>query len=146
MLDQVDNLLPADGAVYLYQDFLSKSAATSLMKHLNQETNWTQREIIIFGRPVMQPRLMAWYGDREYRYSGICLSPSKWTSTVLTLKQRIERLSGAEFNTALLNLYRDGNDSMGWHQDNERTLGKNPVIASLSLGAERKFKLSLIHI
>ncbi len=144
MSKQSENLLPADGIVHLYQDFLSSSAASCLMERIDQQTDWTQREIIIFGKPVMQPRLMAWYGDREYQYSGIRLSPIEWHPTLLNVKSIIEEQSGVKFNTALLNLYRNGEDSMGWHQDNEKSLGHEPVIASLSLGAERKFKLKHI--
>tara|TARA_X000000950_G_C13894188_1_gene652117 strand:+ start:2461 stop:3048 length:588 start_codon:yes stop_codon:yes gene_type:complete len=138
------NLLPTDGSAHLYPEFLSPSAADGLMQRIEQQTNWTQREIIIFGKAVMQPRLMAWYGDREYCYSGISLAPVNWHPTLLNLKSTIEQQCAARFNTALLNLYRNGEDSMGWHQDNEQSLGEQPVIASLSLGVERKFKFKHI--
>lgn len=139
-LNQPVNLLPRDGVVHLYEDFLAPDMATQLMQCLTHEINWVQREIVLFGKAVMQPRLMAWCGDRMYQYSGISLAPAEWHPTLFNLKQRIETCSGHQFNTALLNLYRDGQDSMGWHQDNEKVLGDEPVIASLSLGAQRRFK------
>jgi len=91
----------------------------------------------------MQPRLTAWYGDpgKAYSYSGITMQPHNWTKALLEIKQRIEAVAGASFNSALLNLYRDGKDSMGWHRDNEKELGINPVIGSVSFGAARTFVL-----
>lgn len=134
------NLLPCDGEAYLLENFLTHSVATHLQQQLRTNTQWEQRDIIIFGKRVNQPRLMAWHGDKEYTYSGITLVPLEWTTILTSLKQKIESATQTSFNSALLNLYRDGQDSMGWHQDNERSLGQQPIIASLSLGAERKFK------
>ena len=97
----------------------------------------------MFGKPVLIPRLSAWYGNEgaSYTYSGLTLQPNAWTDELLSIKQKIETISGATFNSVLLNFYRHGQDSMGWHADDEPELGKMPTIASLSLGAERRFLL-----
>ncbi len=138
-----NNLLPADGEVFFYPEFFSKTESDQLFNTLMQEISWKQEPIIIFGRQVIQPRLTAWYGDEgmSYRYSGITMQPDRWTAALLQIKERIEQVSGKRFNSALLNLYRDGKDSMGWHRDNEKELGINPVIGSVSFGATRKFVL-----
>ncbi len=93
----------------------------------------------MFGKEVMQPRLTAWYGDsgKGYSYSGITMQPTPWNSTLIQIKEKIEKSSGVKFNSALLNFYRDENDSMGWHRDNEKELGENPSIGSVSFGATR---------
>ena len=98
-------------------------------------------EVVVFGRRVIQPRLTAWYGDPgcAYAYSGIRLEPSPWSATLRDLKARIEAATAEAFNSVLLNYYRDERDSVGFHSDDEPELGPRPVIASLSLGAERVF-------
>jgi alkylated DNA repair dioxygenase AlkB len=93
------------------------------------------------GRRIPIPRLTAWHGAAGYVYSGIRLTPAPWTPPLLELKALAERLAGQSFNSVLLNLYRDGRDSVSWHADNEPGLGRDPVIASLSLGAVRRFQL-----
>ena len=105
------------------------------------ETPWRSETITLWGKAVLQPRLTAWYGDPglNYSYSGIRLTPKYWTDTLLELRECVEKASDAPFNSVLLNCYRDNNDSMGMHSDNEAELGKDPVIASLSLGEERMF-------
>ena len=105
--------------------------------------HWQQQAIKIFGKSVMQPRLTAAFADKgvKYGYSGISLDAQEWTPELLLIKSRAELFSATTFNTALLNFYRNGNDSMGWHRDNEKVLGPQPVIASVSLGAIRKFQL-----
>ena len=105
--------------------------------------SWQQDWITLYGRSLPQPRLTAWYGDagKTYTYSGITMQPSPWTENLLNLKATVEAVSGVTFNSVLLNLYRDGNDSMGWHSDDEPELGQNPVIGSLSLGGTRRFRL-----
>lgn len=140
-----DNLLPFQGEALLFPAVCTHSEREAYLQRLLQETDWKQEAIRLFGRQVMQPRLTAWYGDTgvRYGYSGIRLEPQPWTDTLLELKALAERYAGCRFNSALLNLYRDGNDSMGWHRDNERALGPEPLIASLSLGAERKFRFRL---
>lgn len=106
------------------------------------ETPWRQDHALMFGRRVALPRLTAWYGDAGagYSYSGITMQPTPWTPLLMRLKARAEELAGVAFNSALLNYYRDGRDSVGWHADNEPELGRDPVIASLSLGATRRFE------
>jgi alkylated DNA repair dioxygenase AlkB len=111
------------------------------MRRLTDCTPWSQQQITVYGKPCLQPRLSAWYGDLNYSYSGITMEPLPWTQTLLQIKSRVETLLQQEFNSVLLNLYRDHNDSMGMHSDNERELGERPVIASLSLGEERTFLL-----
>jgi alkylated DNA repair dioxygenase AlkB len=121
--------------------FLSKAEAAHALKALTLQTPWEQKTITLFGKPVLEPRLTAWIGDPDavYTYSGTRLSPHPWTEALLKMKARIERQCGATFNSVLLNLYRDQNDSMGMHSDDEKELGPQPVIASLSLGAPRRF-------
>jgi alkylated DNA repair dioxygenase AlkB len=125
--------------------FLDEAEAGSLLARLWRELNWSQREITVYGRRVMQPRLVAWYGDAAavYSYSGLTLRPLPWHPLLQDLRLRIERNTGQRFNAVLANAYRDGRDSMGWHADNEKELGPRPVIASLSLGAPRRFLLRL---
>lgn len=113
----------------------------SLLQELIAATNWRQEAITVYGKPYLQPRLSAWHGDLAYRYSGIRLEPLPWTQTLLDLKIRVEQLTEHQFNSVLLNFYRDQNDSMGMHSDDERELGRQPAIASLSLGEERTFRL-----
>ncbi len=104
---------------------------------------WRQETIKIFGNEIQQPRLTAWYGDEGaiYTYSHITNHPLPWTPELLEIKQRCEQVARAQFNSVLLNYYRDGQDSMGWHQDNEPELGEHPVIASVNFGATRRFQL-----
>lgn len=96
----------------------------------------------MFGKEILQPRLTALYGDadKKYSYSGITMQPQQWTKSLLEIKDKIEQVAGVTFTTALLNFYRDGKDSMGWHRDNEKVLGINPVIGSVSFGAARTFQ------
>ena len=112
-----------------------------MLDRLLAEIDWRQDEARIMGRTVALPRLTAWYGDAGYRYSGIDNPPRPWLPLLLELKGVAETLAGARFNSVLLNLYRDGRDGMGWHSDDERSLGPEPVIASLSFGATRRFRL-----
>jgi alkylated DNA repair dioxygenase AlkB len=123
--------------------FISTVEADAAFAALMVETPWRHDEIFVYGRKVLQPRLTAWYGDAgaRYAYSGIELAPLPWTPLLGDLKARVERAAGARFNSLLMNLYRDGRDSVSWHSDAEPELGRNPVIASLSFGAVRKFQL-----
>jgi alkylated DNA repair dioxygenase AlkB len=123
--------------------FLDADQSAGLLARLWRELDWSQREITVFGRRVMQPRLVAWYGDAGalYSYSGLTLEPLPWHPLLLDLRLRIERHTGQQYNAVLANAYRNGDDSMGWHADNEKELGPRPVIASLSLGAPRRFLL-----
>ena len=107
------------------------------------EIEWRHDKVKVFGQWHWQPRLSAWYGDPgiAYTYSGLHLEAKPWSPSLLAIKQRIETLTGYTFNSVLLNWYRDGKDNMGWHADDEQVLGPNPVIASLNLGATRRFKM-----
>jgi alkylated DNA repair dioxygenase AlkB len=118
-----------------------------LFAALRAELEWREETIFLFGREVPQPRLLAWYGDpaARYRYSGRLHHPLPWTVRLLDLKVIVEGIVGAQFNSVLANLYRDGSDSMGLHADDEPELGERPVIASLSLGEERTFRFRHRH-
>ena len=114
-----------------------------VMGRLINEVTWRAEHIVVWGRTYPQPRLIAWYGDagKNYTYSGINLSPLPWTRALLDIKSRIEVVSRTNFNSVLLNYYRDHRDSMGLHSDDEPELGAQPILASLSLGEERTFIL-----
>lgn len=143
LFNDTGNLLPYHGEVLFYPNFFSKDESDALFQSLLREINWKHEVIKMFGKEVMQPRLTAWYGDSDkpYSYSCITMQPLAWTETLLQIKQRIENIANKAFTSALLNLYRNGNDSMGWHRDNEKELGINPVIGSVSFGATRTFQL-----
>jgi len=132
-----------DGDARLIADFLTLPQSNAYFAELLDLVDWRQHIIRIRGREVASPRLSAWYGDPDahYSYSGLSLEPRPWLPVILELKTRIEVVCNAPFNSVLLNLYRDGADSMGWHSDDESELGERPVIASLSLGAIRRFRL-----
>jgi len=134
--------LPLDGGdlAIWYRLDLGRPYA-DLLTHLLDTTPWRQEQITVYGKPYLQPRLSAWHGDVSYRYSGIQLAPMPWTTELLDIKSRVEAQSGQRFNSVLLNYYRDQNDSMGMHSDDERELGPQPVIASLSLGETRDLRL-----
>lgn len=134
-------MLPA--GFQLIPTFLPATEAAALLTHLTEAVAWEQRSISLFGKTHPQPRLTAWYGDPEarYAYSGLAWEPKPWLPALADLRQRVEAAAGCRFNSVLLNLYRDGRDSMGWHSDDEPELGPAPTIASLSLGAERRFRL-----
>ncbi len=131
-----------DDLIYI-ADFYDGQRAALLCAKLQQELEWQQEQIMMFAKPVLIPRLQAWYGDRSalYQYSGLALTPLPWTATLACIKKDIEHSYPYRFNSVLANLYRDQQDGMGWHSDNEAELGSNPVIASLSLGQERKFAI-----
>jgi alkylated DNA repair dioxygenase AlkB len=114
-----------------------------VMGRLINEVPWRAESIIVWGRTYPQPRLIAWYGDvgKNYTYSGINLSPLPWTQALLDIKKRVEAATYTDFNSVLLNYYRDHRDSMGLHSDDEPELGEEPTLASLSLGEERTFIL-----
>lgn len=134
--------LPIDDAeVFLQRGVDFGLPYQQLLDTLIESTPWRQQQIKVYGKKYLQPRLSAWYGDEAYSYSGILLKPLPWTDTLLELKNRVESIIDHQFNSVLLNYYRDQNDSMGMHSDDEPELGKQPVIASLSLGEERSFLL-----
>ena len=132
-----------DADIILYPSLLNESDCTHFLTGLIQTVQWRQDSITIHGRSLPQPRLTAWYGDpgKSYRYSGITMHPVPWTPTLLALKAKVDAAAGVVFNSVLLNLYRDGNDNMGWHSDDEPELGLNPTIGSLSLGRTQRFLL-----
>ena len=109
--------------------------------NLRDELTWEAREIVLFGRRILQPRLVAWAGDLPYRYSGQTLPPRPFTSTVQNLLTRVRGALGVAFNHVLANHYRTGEDSMGMHADAESELGLDPVVATLSFGAERRLRV-----
>ncbi len=117
--------------------------AEDLLDKFVRATPWRHEAVTIYGKQIMQPRLIAWYGDpgQRYSYSGIALEPLSWTATLIDVRERVQALSGETFNSVLLNYYRDHRDSMGFHSDDEKELGPTPIIASLSLGATRTFVL-----
>lgn len=136
-------LHPPDAEIIYHKDFFQSIEADILFHQLMNETPWRQDPITVFGKSYPQPRLTALYGNQDlsYGYSGIRMQPLPWTKTLLEIKTKIENLTPVKFTTVLLNLYRDGQDSNGWHADNEKELGINPYIASLSLGQSRDFHL-----
>jgi alkylated DNA repair dioxygenase AlkB len=123
--------------------FLPTAEADALLTALREDIAWERHRIRLFGREVDVPRLASWIGDpgTDYRYSGTRFAPRPWPVALVPLRARVEAACGARFNAVLANLYRDGADSMGWHADDEPELGPRPVIASVSLGAPRRFRL-----
>ena len=132
-----------DGELHYYPAFLSLSEADKLYQHFYNKTDWQADKITVFGKTYDQPRLTALYAKNltPYTYSNITMHPSPMSKNLLDLIQKISEVNEHDFNAVLLNLYRDGKDSNGWHADNEAELGQNPVIASISLGEERYFHL-----
>ena len=139
--DDIGNLLPNDGTVYYYGKILNSKSASRIFDLLMKNILWKNDEVIIFGKRIITKRKAAWYGDSDYlyTYSNSTKQALPWTEELSWLRQIIEELIGTKFNSCLLNLYHNGNEGMGWHSDDEKSLGKNNTIASLSLGAERKF-------
>jgi alkylated DNA repair dioxygenase AlkB len=137
--DRLERIPIADGEVYYLSKLELGRDDDAVLDQLTADVPWRQESILVWGKMYLQPRLVAWYGDRgsDYTYSGITLTPLLWTDLLLEIKSRIETVSAAPFNSVLLNYYRDNRDSMGFHSDDEPELGLRPVIASLSLGEER---------
>ena len=123
------------------ENFIDHTEADKSFQYLVDYIPWEQREITIMGKKMMQPRLICWYGEVAYTYSRSTLLPKAFPEKLLHIKQQIEELSKHKFNSCLLNYYRDGQDSMGYHADDEKQLGADPVIASVSFGGVRKFVL-----
>jgi alkylated DNA repair dioxygenase AlkB len=139
--DDTGNLLPNDGKVYYYGKILNSRSASQIFDLLMKNVLWKNDEVIIFGKHITTKRKAAWYGDSDYlyTYSNSTKQALPWTEELSWLRQIIKELIGTKFNSCLLNLYHNGNEGMGWHSDDEKSLGKNNTIASLSLGAERNF-------
>jgi alkylated DNA repair dioxygenase AlkB len=136
------NLLPFDGEVFLYPNFYQEDGVYDLFEELKHTILWKQDKMKIYGNSVNFPRLTSWYadGDKTYTYSGVVNTPIPFTPLLIQIKQAAEAQCGKQFNSALLNFYRNGEDSMGWHSDDERELSGDPVIASVSFGATRIFQ------
>ena len=138
-----ETLVLKDGELRLWPAFVQSAERAGILAALRAETHWEQSEIRIAGRRIPIPRLNAWYGDAgaHYSYSGVRLITHPWTPLLADLKRRVEACTGVAFNSALVNLYRDGADSVDWHADDEPELGEAPQVASLSVGAVRRFEL-----
>lgn len=147
MSTQVERISIPDAELHYYPRAFTLDESTALLEILRDSIRWTSGGLMLYGRHIMMPRLIAWYGDPgiTYEYSGQSSPHNDWTSDLLTIKDRVETLSRHVFNGALLNYYRDGRDSMSWHSDDEESLGVNPVIASVSFGATRNFRLRHRH-
>ena len=146
--------LPPAGQVFYWPEWIERTAADELFRSLCDQVDWQSRSIRMFGRVLKQPRLIGFQGDEGvcYRYSGGDYIAQPWHPDVLALRSRLNRFISSQldrvekkpqhavrFNSVLINRYRNGQDSMGWHADNEKALGRNPLIASISLGTERRF-------
>tara|TARA_Y100000746_G_scaffold232311_1_gene248742 strand:- start:32 stop:670 length:639 start_codon:yes stop_codon:yes gene_type:complete len=129
--------------IELHQQIWSRSQGDTLCSLLIKELNWRQDKITMFGQTHDVPRLNAWYGDADcsYSWSGITMTPNPWNSTLRDIREKVNGVASEQFNSVLANFYRDGNDKVDWHADDEEVLGQAPVIASVSLGATRKFRI-----
>ena len=132
-----------DAEIEYYPNFFENNRANEFFEKLKNEIPWQQDNITVFGKTHPQPRLTSLFGNevKPYSYSNIVMQPNAWNPLLLFIKNEIEEMCFENFTTVLLNYYRDGKDSNGWHADNEKELGRNPVIASVSFGAERYFHL-----
>lgn len=142
-MPQTINLNLNDADVSYQSNAFTTEQCERFMKILLEETKWQQDNITLFGKTYKQPRLTALYASNNspYSYSGIMMKPHEFTPCLKEIKLKVEQLVNHTFTSCLLNLYRDGNDSNGWHADDEKELGKNPVIASVSFGEPRWFHL-----
>lgn len=139
--EPVDDPARDRAKIWLRPGFVAPDEATALFEQLRAAIPWRRDELTMFGKTHPIPRLHQWYGDAPYTWSGIRMQPRAWTPAVDGIRRRVETATGRRFNAALINYYRDGDDSVGWHADDEPELGPAPFIASLSLGAERDFVL-----
>lgn len=132
-----------NASIEYYPNFFDISKTDELFHKLKHEIPWQHDTITVFGKSHLQPRLTALFGNegKPYGYSNIVMQPHKWNALLTYIKQEVEQIVNCDFTTVLLNYYRDGKDSNGWHADNEKELGKNPIIASVSFGATRSFQL-----
>ena len=136
-----------NGEILHIKKFFDQSLSDNYYKELIEGVDWKQEKMKLYGKELLFPRLTAWYGDNDkpYSFSGITLLPNEWTKELLEIKRQIETKAEVSFNSVLLNRYRDGNDSISWHTDAEKELGKNPIIASVNFGATREFQLRHIY-
>lgn len=132
-----------DANIVYFPSFFASDVASELYHDLLHEIPWQQDNIKVFGKEFVQPRLTALFGNdgKPYSYSNITMQPNPWNLLLQKIKFHVESVAEINFTTVLLNYYRDGRDSNGWHADNEKELGQNPTIASVSLGSERMFQL-----
>jgi len=139
--DELPNLLPKYGSVHYYPEVFDKNCSSRLLNVLQESLIWSSDQLIMFGKHITTRRKVAWVGDPNcpYTYSGVQKNPQAWTAELLFIKKKLETIAHSEFNSCLLNLYHDGDDGMGWHSDDEKELDAHAPIASLSLGATRKF-------
>ncbi|MES2924544.1 MAG: alpha-ketoglutarate-dependent dioxygenase AlkB [Verrucomicrobiota bacterium] len=137
------NLLPCDGVVNYFGPILSLADTRRYYQTLLNQIPWKHDEAVIFGKHIITARMVAWYGDTNfsYTYSGTTKQALLWTAELAALKAIVEKLTATTFNSCLLNLYQDGSQGMAWHSDDEKSLGRDSTIASVSLGAEREFRL-----
>jgi len=137
----VRNFLPYDGIAEYQGRILKPEEAAQYFDRLLHTIAWKHDEVIIFGKHIVTKRKSAWYGDEgcTYTYSNIARQALPWTTELFELKKKVEQLSECDFNSCLLNLYHSGEEGMSWHSDDEKELGNHNTIASISLGAERKF-------
>ena len=128
-----------DLKVRVEKNFFNQVDSNELLKKLISDLPWESMAIKMFGKDITIPRLQCWVGDKgcDYKYSGKKLNRQDWTTDLIMIREKIYKELNIDFNSVLVNYYRDGKDSMGWHSDNERELGPNPTIASISLGSER---------
>jgi len=141
--NETTNLLPYGGEVIYYGQVMETSKADHYLNKLLNTIEWKNDEAVIFGRHIITKRKVAWYADinYSYTYSNTTKHALPWTKELLELKKLAEEITGHEYNSCLLNLYHNGDEGMAWHSDDEKALGKDTAIASLSFGAERKFAL-----
>jgi alkylated DNA repair dioxygenase AlkB len=132
-----------DADVRLLHSLLARKAGEALYETLRTTVPWRQDTIKFYGKEHPLPRLQQWFGDAglTYTWSGIAMKPEQWTTDLLSIKSKVEEVARETFNTVLVNFYRNGNDTVSWHSDDEKALGPRPIIASVSLGAEREFVL-----
>jgi len=138
---KIESILPYDGEVLYFGKVISGTEEQRILRYLLAEIVWKNDEAVIFGKHIITKRKVAWYGDTDfsYTYSNTTKQALLWTDELLKLRKLVEGFTGTKYNSCLLNLYHDGDEGMAWHSDDERSLGKNTSIASLSFGAERKF-------
>ena len=140
-LNESHNLKNDNFHIKIYDSFLSLKDSDVFFQNLSININWRSEQIFVWGKKRTTKRRVAWYADKgkKYSYSGLTLEPDNWDKDLFQIKQRIQNITYQKFNSVLLNEYPDGDVGMGWHSDDEKALGINPIIASVSLGAERDF-------
>jgi alkylated DNA repair dioxygenase AlkB len=141
LLFEPENLLPKDGIAIYHGVVFNEKEATQICKDLFETIPWKQDEVVMFGKKIMTKRKVAWFADAgiSYTYAGVKKSGLHWTEALFGIKQKVEAITGAKYNACLLNLYHEGEEGMGWHRDNEKEIVAESSIASMSLGAVRKF-------